>query len=405
MAVVGAGICGLSCAYHLAAEHGIQAVVLDAGAVGWGASGRNAGFVCHGAIRANAAHLADRHGEDAVRRAFAAESDGIARVMAIAADENFDIGRQGEAIVTVADRPSHWAQLAAECETLRRFGAGPAELASRDAFVERGFISPEQHGALFAPGYGIHPLRYVQGLAGAAVRRGARLHGASPALALAKEGVRYCLSTPGGCVRTKRIVLAMNGYWDEALYRPLAGRAMPVLSNIAITRPLSPGERAEHRFATENPVSNTRNLLSYFRMLPGGRLLFGGRGDTTGSPADSARMRRALERRLAEIFPAWAGIDTEFFWRGFIAATRRFTPAVGRMADDPGVHYAFGCHGNGVAFMTWAGHALARLAATGDEGAIPALFRAPPPRLPPPTLRPWALRALLALYAIRDRLG
>ena len=44
----------------------------------------------------------------------------------------------------------------------------------------------------------------------------------------------------------------------------------------------------------------------------------------------------------------------------FIAATTRLTPALGELPNDRSVSCAFGCHGNGVAFMTWAGRELAR---------------------------------------------
>src|SRR4051812_50181063 len=43
VAIIGGGYTGLSCACHLA-RHGIGAVVLEAGPIGWGASGRNRGL-------------------------------------------------------------------------------------------------------------------------------------------------------------------------------------------------------------------------------------------------------------------------------------------------------------------------------------------------------------------------
>ena len=70
---------------------------------------------------------------------------------------------------------------------------------------------------------------------------------------------------------------------------------LPLLSNIITTRPLSDDELARQTWKTEAPASNTRVALAYLRLLPDKRLLFGGRGDTTGTPSGGAAMRRLLD--------------------------------------------------------------------------------------------------------------
>jgi glycine/D-amino acid oxidase-like deaminating enzyme len=79
----------------------------------------------------------------------------------------------------------------------------------------------------------------------------------------------------------------------------------------------------------------------------------------------------------------------------------RLTPAVGELPDDASVSFAFGCHGNGVAFMTWAGRALAERIA-GTAGELPAPVRGLPDRFPLPALRLWGLRVMLARAWIED---
>jgi glycine/D-amino acid oxidase-like deaminating enzyme len=140
------------------------------------------------------------------------------------------------------------------------------------------------------------------------------------------------------------------------------------------------------------------------RMLPDRRLLFGGRGDTTGRPSGGAAMKAMLTRRMGEMFPAFGGVEITHSWRGFITATTRLTPAVGELPDDSSVSFAFGCHGNGVALMTWAGRELARRIA-GTAAPLAAPLRGLPDPFPLPSSRLWQLRALLLRAWFEDEFG
>jgi glycine/D-amino acid oxidase-like deaminating enzyme len=202
-------------------------------------------------------------------------------------------------------------------------------------------------------------------------------------------------------VRAKRVVVAANGWLPEELRPEFRGRVLPLISNIVTTRPLSESELKAQAWRTNAPASNTRAHLSYLRLLPDRRLMFGGRGDTTGAPSGARAMKRLLSQRLGELFPAWREVAITHSWRGFIAATRRLTPALGELPDDQSVSFAFGCHGNGVAFMTWAGRELARRVA-GTAGALPGPLRGLPDAFPLPELRRWQIRALLARAWFED---
>jgi glycine/D-amino acid oxidase-like deaminating enzyme len=200
------------------------------------------------------------------------------------------------------------------------------------------------------------------------------------------------------------VVVATNGFTTDGLHPALDGRMLPAISNIVVTRPLTDDEIAAQRYGTLTPVLNTRRLLFYYRLLPDRRFLFGARGDMTGSPADGRRMRAWLERRLGEVFPGWRGVGTEHFWRGLVCLTRKLTPSVGRIEDDPSVVCGFGYHANGVNTAPWTGRLLARLVAgkADLEADVPAVMRGLPARFPLPALRLWYLRAGYALYRMKD---
>src|SRR5262245_16814739 len=99
VAIIGGGYCGLSAAYHLA-RAGIEATVLEAGTIGWGASGRNGGFCSVGGSWLDASELSAGYGEDEMLAFMRAEVDAVRLVEQLAAEENIDLKRQGDGVWT-----------------------------------------------------------------------------------------------------------------------------------------------------------------------------------------------------------------------------------------------------------------------------------------------------------------
>jgi glycine/D-amino acid oxidase-like deaminating enzyme len=315
--------------------------------------------------------------------------------------EGFDLHRQGDGVWTFAHKPSRVAELESQAAMLTRLGM-KARILPSSAFEAEAFRCSEQHGALFeSVGFGLNPLAYCLGLASAVAKRGAKLHAHSRVVEWQREGGGHRLVTATGAIKAKRVIVASNGWMPEEIIPELAGRTLPLLSNIIATRPMTAEELARQNWRTVAPASNTRSLLAYLRMTPDKRLLFGGRGDTTGTDAGGRAMKRSLERYMARLFPGFDGMPITHSWRGFIAATMRLTPAVGELPDDKSISYAFGCHGNGVAFMTWAGRELAHRIA-GTAGQLPAPLAGLPDRVPLPALRRWYLRLRLAQAWLSD---
>ncbi len=406
VAIIGGGYTGLSAAYHLAKEQGIQATVLEAGHIGWGASGRNGGFCCFAPDKLGIEGLIGRYGLEETQRYYASQLEAIELVDRLGREEAIDFDRQGQGFYEVAHAPKPAAALPAMQETYARHFGIETEVIAAERFAEIGHRGTEQFGALHVKvGFGLHPLKFLAGLARAAAGQGARLHGHSLVTGWRKEGGFHRLETERGSLRARRVILATNGFQREGLKPEFDGRMLPAISNIVVTRPLTEEERAAEGFVTQSPLFNLRHLLFYYRLLPDGRLLFGARGDAGGSERAAASMRRWLERRLGEVFPAFRAAETTHFWRGLVSLTRDFTPAIGRLPEDESVFYAFGCHGNGVNTMPWAGRQLARLigGANREEDLLPAVVRGPAPRFPLPGFRKLYLRAAYLYYAWLDR--
>ncbi|MEM7189797.1 MAG: FAD-binding oxidoreductase [Pseudomonadota bacterium] len=393
VAVIGGGYAGLSTATGLA-KAGIGAVVLDAAEIGWGASGRNGGMVGYGGYKASVRTMRRRYGEDECARFQAALRGGIDWVREFCEAEGMPV--QGVAEDIYAHSPQAYVALTK----------------GHKSDTEQTLIPPSdsgdmaKHGGIrIAPSFGIHPLRLVRTLADRAVDAGVRVCPQSEVTAWHREGGRHRLVTPKGTVTADRVVIATNGFAPDGLHPDVDGRAVPVISNIGVTRVLTEEEQDRHPWLGDDPVADTRNLLVYLRLLPEGRLLLGARGDLTGAPKSSAAMRNQLTWRIAECFPGWAGIPLDYFWNGPICATASYTPSVGALPNDPTVFTCFGWHGSGVNAANLAGRLLAEVIAGALEDTIPAPMRGLPRRLPLPGLRPLYVGMALVQQRIQDFLS
>ncbi len=398
VAIIGAGYAGLNAALELAERFGIQAHVLEAGQPGWGASGRNGGFCCHGGAKLSAQQIAARHGESVAREWQAFEHDAIERVRdnLNRYDIDADAGPEGE--LYMAHSMRSFARMRAEPL------APGAELLPRAALVERGFQAAGLEGAILSPhGFPLHPLKYALGLARAAQAAGVVLHGGSAVTGLAREGAGWRLQTARGDLRAKRVLVATNGYSDEALPPWLHGRIFPLLSAILVTRPLTGAEREAQGWTSRIMAYDSRRVLHYYRLLPDGRFLFGGRGGISARGDALAAFHSTLRAEFEGMFPAFAGAATERYWAGFVCMTGSWRPFCAEVPGQPGLFAALGWHGNGVAAASEGGRRIAR-ALAGEVNPAPALLQAPLKRFPLPALRRPLKGLAVGLAKLADRL-
>ena len=407
IAIIGGGFTGLSAALHLARDHGADVHVLEAGHIGWGASGRNGGFCCLPATKLSVSQMTQRHGEEETRRFFREQIEGMQLVESLSESEAIDLDAQGDGNYEVAHHPKAIPHLHEYAQALQsRFGI-PTRRLDRDEFAACGHGGTEQFGAIhIQAGFALHPRKFVVGLAQAAQRRGAHLYSGSEVVSWTKDGDWHRLRTGRACLSARKVIVACNGYLPDGLHEAFDRRTLPVLSNIVVTRPLEPAQIEAERYSTYAPCLNARNLLFYYRLLPDRRFLIGARGDLTGSPDKGEQKQKWIGERLGEIFPSWAGVQTEYFWRGLVCMTRKLTPSIGVLDEDDTVAYGFGWHANGVNTAPWAGKQLAMLVAGANKPVanVSAPMRGLPARFPSNFARVWGLKLAYAYYWMRDTL-
>ena len=409
VAIIGGGYTGLSSAYHLAKDYSIDVRVLEAGHIGWGASGRNGGFCTMGGTPISAKTQIRKFGLEETQKYYRAQVEAVELVQNILEDENIDAQKQGAGEMVVAQKPSHFERMKEECDFTRDVLGIDCHLTTQDEFRETHYDAPHQHGALIQyPSFGLHPLRYCQGLAKAAEQRGAILYPHSKVIYWSKKDSQHILQTEQGLIKAKNIIVACNGFMPERLNPAFSARVMPLQSQIVVTRPLSDSELAAHNWKSETPALNSKNVYFYYRMLPEKRLMIGGRADFKGSPEGARKTSKDLAKSIGELWPKWRDINIEYDWRGLVCFTSKLRPSIGRMPDDLSIYFGFGYHGNGVNNATWAGRELARwLAESNDKSNplpthLPKLVQGITPKFPFPALRPHYAKAGVGWHRFKD---
>ena len=405
VAIIGAGYTGLSAAIRLAGDHGMAVTVLDAAEPGWGASGRNGGFCGLGGFILPWRTIIARFGIEDARRFhdFQVEAIDLVRQTCRSARIDAWIHEAGE--VLLAHKPNRVAELEAEHRFLHETFRLDGELLAVDALKERGLWAPGFHGGLLhRQGFSIHPLNYARGLARLALEKGAKLHGRSAVVRWERSATGHRLMTAGGGVlEASHVLVATNGFTPEDVLPSHEGRLMPALSSILVTRPLTEAERSRQGWTSRVMAYDSRHLLHYFRLLPDGRFLFGGRGGTDASDGSLGALERRLRRNFEHLFPDWAGVEHTHFWRGLVCLAYDLVPYVGPIDGMERAWTAIAYHGSGVALASHSGKAVADLIAGRPEQArLPKVISNRLAPFPFHALRPLYLRGAYLWYDIQD---
>ena len=341
--VVGGGVGGLSCARRLA-EHGIDTVLLEAGTVAGGASGRNGGFLIAGtAAFHNDAR--EQFGAERARAMYAATLDAQREIVVLAEQLGAGDALRQVGLLRLAvseDEAEHVREHAAALRA-DRF---PGRVIEREelpfALRRTGLV-----GCLTDHDCALHPVRWYRLLAAAAERAGARIHegtrvrepvpapGESPLEALPGDRDRVV------SVRARHVVVAADGALP-ALVPQYAARVRSRRLHMVATEPLPP--------AIDTMVY-ARWGFEYLQQRPDGRILVGGFSDVDaessytesddGSPVIWDRVETYLRDDLG-VEPA-----ISHRWAGVVGYSDDSLPYVGEVPDRPGLYVSGGYSGVG----------------------------------------------------------
>jgi glycine/D-amino acid oxidase-like deaminating enzyme len=363
VAIVGAGFTGLWSAIRLLdADPSLRVAVLEAEQVGWGASGRNGGFVA--ASLTHGLHNALLHFPDEVDVLQAEGVRNLAELVAFVREEGIDAELEQTGTLDAAVEPWQVDALREHVEISNAHG-NPV------VFLERDEIRAEVESPRFLAGVRqgpefcalVNPAKLAWGLAAAAERRGALIREGSRVTGVRRRaGGVDVLVDGGGVVTADHVLVGTSAYsgWLKRLVPVFA----PVYDYVLMTEPLSDAQRDAIGWRGREGLGDAGNQFHYSRWSADNRILWGGYDAIyhPGSQVAARHDRRpatfaALEEHFLDYFPQLAGIRFTHRWGGAIDTTSRFTVTFGDALGGR-VHYALGYTGLGVGSSRWAAGVL-----------------------------------------------
>lgn len=395
VAIVGGGLQGLSTAYH-AACRGLAVRVVEARRIGQGASGLNGGQVIPG-LKHDPESLVRMLGEEQGERLISFAAGTADAVFGLIEDRALDVPHRRTgwiqachthtALASAADRHRQWQARGADAALLD--AGGISRMTGSTAYV--GGWLDRRAGV-------VDPLSLTLELARIASEASALIAEEETVSGIRRGGGGWRLSTVSGNeIRAKKVVVATNAY-SEALV-PGLRESLVALHSFQIATEQLPASLLETILPGGQAASDSRRILNYYRIGPGGRFVLGGRGRMS-VPRSEADWRH-LERSMVRLYPALEGIPVERRWFGRVAVTPDYMPRL--HAPEDGVLMMAGCQGRGVAMMTAIGGPLAEFLQTGEARALP--FPLSPIRpIPFHRFRRIGVGAHVGWYRLLDRL-
>ena len=241
----------------------------------------------------------------------------------------------------------------------------------------------------------LHPLKFVHGLAEAAVKAGVVICEQSPVTSY--TGTPVVVKTDQGQVTAAELVLACNAY-IEKLEPKINGYIMPINNFVLATEPLS-DELAREIIPLDTSMADSRFVINYWKLSADNRLLFGG-GENyrRGFPSD---IKGFVQQYMLQVYPQLADSKIDYGWGGRVAITMNRLPHFGRLQDN--IWYMQGYSGHGVPTATFAGKLIAE-AVSGKLERFDLMADLPTAKFPGGTLLRWpGMVAGMLYYALRDR--
>ncbi|MCK8680572.1 NAD(P)/FAD-dependent oxidoreductase [Streptomyces lichenis] len=355
--IVGGGYTGLWTAYYLKkAVPFLNITVLEAAFCGYGASGRNGGWLYNGI--AGRDRYARAHGHEAAQRLQRAMNDTVGEVITVAAEEGIDADIHQGGVLEVAYTPAQLARLRDFHSVELAFGETDRLLFGARETAERIRVAGAVGSSWTPHGARIHPVKLVQGLSAAVEALGVTIHESTPVTEIKpKHAV-----TPYGTVRAPYVLRCTEGFTPTL--KGLKRTWLPMNSSMIVTEPLPAEVWDAIGWNGRETLGDMAHAYMYAQRTADDRIAIGGRGVPYryGSRTDNDGRTQpatvlALREILIRLFPRLAGAAVEHAWSGVLGVPRDWCATV-TLDRSTGLGWAGGYVGSGVATANLAARTL-----------------------------------------------
>ncbi|MFT4044975.1 MAG: FAD-dependent oxidoreductase [Gordonia sp. (in: high G+C Gram-positive bacteria)] len=411
IAIVGGGLTGLWAAYYLSrAVPDAQILVIESKFCGFGASGRNGGWLSAEVPgnRRRYGEIAQRAGRDpvAANRALTAALEGsVAEVAQRLDDEGIDCDAEHSGVITVARCAAQQARLRAEVAEAEHLGSTAVQWLTADELAARISVDSAVAGSFSPHCIRVQPAALTRGVADAVVRHGVRIVENTTATQIGERRV----ITDRGRVDATHVLVCVEGFTPRL---PGAKRSLlPMNSSMVVTDPLPEHIWDEIGWGGAELLGETAHAYTYAQRTADGRIAMGGRGVPYrfGSGIDDdgvtqERTARAITRALRTLFPAARDVPIAQAWCGVLGVHRDWCASIG-YDGATGIGHANGYVGSGLTMTNLAGRTLCDLVTgkTSELTELPWVAHATP-RWEFEPLRYLGVSTMYAAYRGADRL-
>ena len=371
VAIVGGGFLGLNTAWEFKKDNpDARVVVLEGAVIGYGASGRNAGFsMTLFGLEPQVTKL--RWGKDRTAEACRYMVKAVNFTKALIEDNQLDSDYFHPGLLRVGYTKPQVKTLEGAYQIYEDLGVAD-EMGMR--WVDRDELQSEFNSSLLSAGLFethaglLNPCKHVRELKRRATAEGVEVYEQTPVELIEREANQVMLTTPGAVVRAGKVVLATNAYTHllEGL-KGIRSRQFPVWTSVVVTERLTEAQWASIGWTSRQAMEDSRQLIHYFRPTADGRILIGGQ-DIHAPWSSHEHMDHdrnptvwcGLERHLKRMFPSLVDLEVAYRWAGPVSVNVDMTPEIGFVGDER-ILCSTGCLGHGVSLSHLNGRLIADL--------------------------------------------